>query len=1213
MTDRRMITVDGNEAVTSVAHRTNEVAVIYPITPSSPMGESADAWSAAGRRNIWGAVPEITEMQSEAGAAGACHGALQAGSLATTFTASQGLLLMIPNMYKIAGELTPFCMHVSARTVASHALSIFGDHSDVMACRQTGFAMLASCSVQEAHDFAAIGQAATLKSRVPFLHFFDGFRTSHEINKVEELTDDDLRAMIDDHLVAEHRKRALSPDRPVIRGTAQNPDTFFQMIEARNPYHEACPQIVQETMDKFASLTGRQYQLFQYEGHPEAEQVIVIMGSGAETAQMVVEHENAKGAKLGLLKVRLYRPFSVDHFIAALPPTVKAIAVMDRTKEHGSVGEPLFLDVVMALHKAKMSGLRAAATDPLVIGGRYGLSSKEFTPAMVKSVFEELAKDKPKPRFTVGIIDDVTGLSLPVDEDYHIKDPDETRAVFWGLGSDGTVGANKNSIKIISENTDNYAQGYFVYDSKKAGSVTISHLRFSPHKITRPYQIQKADFLACHQFNFLAKYDVLDGAAEGATVLLNSPHDPQDIWDKLPQTAQFHILQKNLKLYAIDALKVAREAGMGGRINTVMQTCFFAISNVLPKDEAIAQIKKAIQKSYGHKSQKVVDMNNAAVDAALAHLHEVPLGDRVSSNTDLMLGVPQDAPDFVKQVSAMILSMQGELLPVSAFPPDGTWPVGTTRYEKRNIAFQIPEWNPDLCIQCNKCALVCPHAAIRVKTTPEDNLQDAPPSFLSMDYKGKELPGEKYIVQVAPEDCTGCGVCVTACLGKDKKTGERSIEMAEQPPILEREKANWDFFLSLPEVPREKVTSTVKMTQFLQPLMEFSGACSGCGETPYIKLATQLYGDRMLIANATGCSSIYGGNLPTTPYTTNADGRGPAWSNSLFEDNAEFGFGFRLSIDQHQHLAQVLLQRLAPVIGEELVAQILLGTGADTDVEIATQRERIAALKAKLKERKGRRFRALDGIGRLSGQEIGVDRRRRRLGLRYRLRRPRPRVRVGQGRQHPGDGYRGLLQHRRSGVEGHPPRRGGQVRGVGQDAAEEGPRPDGHRLRQLLCRQRVDGGQGRPDRQGVPGGRKLRRPVADHRLLALHRARHRHDAPARSGPHGGGMRLLAAVPLRPAPSRHRRTGTQARKRQAQADAGRIHGHRNPLQARRTGQSRALQGTAGPRRAGPGSAQRLLRTDGRPVDRPEGSRRVRLPNILKEKPPPRAAFSLAIWS
>ncbi len=946
--ERAKVTIDGNEATASVAHRTNEVIAIYPITPSSQMGELADEWSAAGRKNIWGTVPLVIEMQSEAGAAGAVHGALQTGALATTFTASQGLLLMIPNMYKIAGELTSTVFHVAARTVATHALSIFGDHSDVMACRQIGWAMLSSGSVQEAHDFACIAQAATLEARVPFLHFFDGFRTSHQVEKIEQLSDDDLRAMIDDELVRVHRARALNPERPVLRGSAQNPDVFFQAREAVNPYYLATPAIVQKVMDKFAKLTGRQYHLFDYIGAPDAERVVVIMASGGETAEATVRYLLERGEKVGVLRVRLYRPFSVEHFVNALPKTVKAVAVLDRTKEPGAVGEPLYQDVVNAL-------VEGGRSDVTVIGGRYGLSSKEFTPAMVKAVLDELQKDKPKNHFTVGILDDVTHTSLEYDPSFSIESPETVRCVFFGLGSDGTVGANKNSIKIIGEETDYYAQGYFVYDSKKAGTLTISHLRFGPKPIRAPYLItpNTANFVACHQFTFLERYDITKYAQPGGVFLLNSIYGPEEVWDHLPQEVQRDIIEKKLKFYVINAYDVAEKTGMGVRINTIMQTCFFAISGILPRDEAIAQIKKAIQKTYGKRGEAVVQKNYAAVDQALAHLHEVKVPDRATSTFTRRLPVPEEAPEFVREVLGMMIAYEGDQLPVSAMPVDGTFPTGTTRWEKRNIALEIPVWEPDLCIQCGKCVFVCPHAVIRHKVYDKKYLEQAPATFKHMESKFKEFPGMAYTVQVAPEDCTGCTLCVEACPAKDKTNPNRkALNMAPQPPLRESEAANWDFFLSLPEVdPTDLSLTTVKNSQLLEPLFEFSGACAGCGETPYVKLLTQLFGDRALIANATGCSSIYGGNLPTTPYTFNHEGRGPAWSNSLFEDNAEFGLGFRLTLDKQMEFARDLLPQFAAEVGEQLVEE-LLNADQTTARGIRLQRERVAILKQKLAQSK---------------------------------------------------------------------------------------------------------------------------------------------------------------------------------------------------------------------------------------------------------------------
>jgi len=946
---RRRITVDGNEAAASVAYRASETIAIFPITPSSAMAELCDEWSSKKLPNLWGAVPDVAEMQSEGGAAGAVHGALQAGSLATTFTASQGLLLMIPNMYKIAGELTPFAMHVTARTLATHALSIFGDHSDVMACRQTGFALLCSNSVQEAHDMAAVAHAATLETRIPFLHFFDGFRTSHEVAKIEELTDDDLRALIAERLIYAHRDRGLTPDRPVLRGTAQNPDVFFQAREAANGFYDACPGAVERTMQRLGQLTGRSYSLFDYVGDPAAERVIVIMGSGADTVHETVDHLNAQGDRVGVVKVRLYRPFVGPAFLAALPPTVRTVAVLDRTKEPGAIGDPLYLDVTAALAEAHAEGRSPLSAHPRVIAGRYGLSSKEFTPAMVKAVFDELGKERPTPHFTLGIVDDVTHTSLAWEPSFRSEGADVSASVFYGLGADGTVGANKNSIKILGQTTDLAVQGYFVYDSKKSGAITISHLRTSPRPIRSAYLVDRAGFVACHQFEFVDKIDVLEHAAPGAAFLLNAPFAPDEVWDRLPREMQEQILDRKVRLFAIDAFDLAKRGGMGTRINTIMQTCFFAIAGLLPMEEAIAQIKKSIEKTYGKRGPEVVRRNCAMVDQALAHLHQIPVpaaADSVHRRPPL---VSERAPDFVQKITAVMLAGKGDLLPVSAFPVDGTWPVATAKWEKRNIALAIPVWDAAICIQCNQCALVCPHAAIRAKVYDDSALSGAPPTFKFTAYKGNEHKGKQFTIQVAPEDCTGCNLCVNVCPAKDRTNPKhKAIDMHPQAPLRATERANYDFFLDLPELPRTTITKIDhKSSQFMEPLFEYSGACAGCGETPYLKLLTQLFGDRLLIANATGCSSIYGGNLPTTPYTTNRDGRGPAWSNSLFEDNAEFGFGFRLALDAHLAAARGLVRQLAPQIGEAL-AGALLDADQSNEAGIAGQRERVGALRRQL-------------------------------------------------------------------------------------------------------------------------------------------------------------------------------------------------------------------------------------------------------------------------
>src|SRR5829696_891945 len=921
---RQKVTIDGNEAAAYVAYKTNEVIAIYPITPSSAMGESADAWSAANEKNIWGMTPLVREMQSEGGAAGVVHGSLQTGSLTTTFTASQGLLLMIPNMFKIAGELTS---------------TVF-----LMAARSTGWAMLFANSVQEVMDFASISQASTLEARVPFLHIFDGFRTSHEVMKITKLSSEEITGMMDQQLVREHRSRALTPDRPVMRGTAQNPDVFFQSRERANGFYLKTPAIVEKTMERFAALTGRRYQLFEFVGDPTAERVLVMMGSGCETAEETVESLCKNGEKVGLLKVRLYRPFSVSHLINSLPASTKAIAVLDRTKEPGSTGEPLYQDVVTSIAETPgFTGVR-------VIGGRYGLSSKEFTPAMVKGVFDELKKPEPKNHFSIGIDDDVTFTSIPFDQSFMTEPDDQVRAVFWGLGADGTVSANKNSIKIIGEETPNYAQGYFVYDSKKSGAMTVSHLRFGPRPIKSTYLIQHANFIAVHQFSFFSQYDVLDAAVEGATLLINSPYDETEVWEHLPIAVQSVIIDKRLKVYSINASGVARESQLGNRINTIMQTCFFALSGVLTRDEAITKIKEFIRKSYGKRGEPVVRQNFAAVDAALAHLRAITVPETATSTLELKSKISADAPDFVRNVTAEMIAGRGDQLPVSAFPEDGTYPVGTTRWEKRNIAQDVPVWEPDLCIECGKCVMVCPHSTIRAKVCSATDLSDAPAGFKHMPAKWREFPDKLYTIQVAVEDCTGCRLCVEVCPAKDKSNVSRkAINMKPQLPLRDSERVNWDYFLKLPDLYKNGLIAfnSIKNVQLLQPLFEFSGACAGCGETPYIKMVTQLYGDRAVIANATGCSSIYGGNLPTTPYTVNEEGRGPAWSNSLFEDNAEFGFGYRLALDQQNAYARSLLDRLRPVVGDALADGLLANEQID-NCGINTQRELVAALKAKL-------------------------------------------------------------------------------------------------------------------------------------------------------------------------------------------------------------------------------------------------------------------------
>ena len=952
MTDKTYITIDGNEAAAYVMYRVNEVCAIYPITPSSNMGEWADEWASKGYKNIWGNIPSVCEMQSEGGAAGATHGSLQAGALTTTFTASQGLLLKIPNMYKIAGELTPTVFNITARSLATHALSIFGDHSDIMAARGTGFAFLGAASVQEVMDFALISQASTLESRIPMLHFFDGFRTSHEVSKIEVIPDEIIRAMIDEDYVIAHRNRSLSPDRPVLRGTAQNPDVFFQNRETMNKYYELCPAIVQKQMDKFAKLTGRQYKIYEYEGAPDAEHIVVLMASGCETAQDTSEYLNSMGEKTGVLKVRLFRPFDIKSFIEAIPATVKSISVLDRTKEPGAGGEPLYLDVISALYEAIQLGYGDLKIMPKILGGRYGLSSKEFTPAMVKSVFDNMKSSSPKNHFTVGINDDVNFTSLDVDDTFDIEGDKVIRALFYGLGSDGTVGANKNSIKIIGENTNNYAQGYFVYDSKKAGALTVSHLRFGPNQIRSPYLIRTANFVGVHQTVFLEKFDLVGNLVKGGVFLVNTPLPKEEVWNSLPKSQQKQIIEKKIKLYAIDAQSVAEESGMGRRINTVMQVCFFAISGVLPKDEAIEAIKESVRKTYGKKGESIVAMNIKAVDNTLENLFEITVPAEVSSQYEIHAPVSSKAPTFVKDVIGQIIAGYGDNLPVSAFPQDGTWPTDTARWEKRNIALTIPVWDPETCTQCGKCSLVCPHATIRIKVYDEKHLAGAPETFKFTDArdKGWKTDNLKYTIQVAPEDCTGCGACVEVCPAKNKSNVSLlAINMQPQMPLREKEVENWDFFLNIPDMDRSKINiNQIRLQQLQRPLFEFSGACSGCGETPYVKLVSQLFGDRAIIANATGCSSIYGGNLPTTPWAKDANGRGPAWSNSLFEDNAEFGLGYKLAIDKQQEIALQLINYLQDQIGSEFVDELISADQSD-EIGIAAQRERVVKLKEILK------------------------------------------------------------------------------------------------------------------------------------------------------------------------------------------------------------------------------------------------------------------------
>ncbi|MCG3176664.1 MAG: Pyruvate-flavodoxin oxidoreductase [Candidatus Omnitrophica bacterium] len=947
MTKRLWTTIDGNEAAALIAYKLSEVIAIYPITPSTTMAELAEAWAVQEKSNLWGVRPVVRQMQSEGGAAGTCHGALQTGALTTTFTASQGLLLMIPNMYKIAGELTSAVFHVAARSIARQGLSIFGDHSDLMAVRQTGWAILVSASVQEAHDLALVAHAATLRTRVPFVHAFDGFRTSHEVMKIEELTETDIRSMIDEDSVREHRLRALSPERPFVRGTSHNPDVAFQAQESCNPYYAETPAVVRSLMERLAQLTGRRYGPFDYEGDPEADRVVVIMGSGAQTVAETVGHLRSQGHKVGVLTVRLYRPFDTAAFIAALPRTVRSLAVLDRSKEPGAAGEALYADTLTALYEHASSG----GPRPRVIGGRYGLSSKEFTPAMAKAVFDELSKSAPKNHFTVGIHDDVSGSSLDYDPDYRIEPEDETRAIFWGLGSDGTVGANKNSIKIIGEMTDLHAQGYFVYDSKKSGSVTVSHLRFGQRPIRSPYLVQRAGFVAVHQFGLAERYPVLDAADEGAIFLLNSPVGPEEVWGRLPADTQRQALSKKVRFYVIDGYGIAKRLGIGGRINTIMQTAFFVLSGILPRDKAVEAIKKAIRKTYGKRGEAVVQKNMEAVDAALDSIRQVTLPAAAQGDRRLLADVPARAPEFVRQVTAEMMFGRGDTLPVSALPIDGTYPSATSQWEKRDISQEVPVWEQDLCIQCGKCVLVCPHAVIRSKIYEPSYAASAPASFKSVPAKWRETPDRRYTLQVSVQDCTGCAICVEVCPVKDRSNSARkAINMAPKDPVKTAEMANWDHFLSIPDITTAASPvpmDSVKNVQVLRPLFEFSGACAGCGETPYLKLVSQLFGDRALIANATGCSSIYGGNLPTTPWAVDAQGRGPAWSNSLFEDNAEFGLGYRIAVDQHRRYALKLLSALRDRVGGEL-ADALVGADTSTDAGIAAQRERIAALKRAL-------------------------------------------------------------------------------------------------------------------------------------------------------------------------------------------------------------------------------------------------------------------------
>ncbi len=1113
MAEKRFVTTGGNEATSMIAHLCTEVASIYPITPSSDMGEFADAWSAVGQKNIYGTVPDVVEMQSEAGAAAATHGSLQAGAITTTFTASQGLLLMIPTMFKIAGELTSTVFHVSARTVATHALSIFGDHSDIMACRSTGWGILAAASIQETHDLALVSYAATLESRVPMIHTFDGFRTSHEINKIERLFADDAKKMIDLELVQAHRDRALNPDNPKLRGTSQNPDVFFQAREACNTFYDNTPAIVQKQMDKFAELFGRQYHLFDYVGAKDAERVIVLMASGCGVVEEAVNQLLESDEKVGVLKVRLYRPFCVKSFIDALPKSVKVVAVLDRTKEPGAIGEPLFLDVVAAMEQAW------EGESPKLIGGRYGLSSKEFTPAMAKGVFDEMTKDTPKKLFTIGIEDDVTHLSLDYDPNWSTEKDDVTRAVFFGLGSDGTVGASKNTVKILGEYTPMYAQGYFVYDSKKAGSVTVSHVRVSPRPIEGSYLISKANFVACHQSVFCEKLEMLHLAQEGATFLLNTPYSKDQVWDNLPKEMQEAIIEKKIKFFAIDAYEVAKKVKMGVRINTIMQTCFFKLAGMMPADEAIAHIKQAIEKTYGGKGDTtIVDRNFAAVDAAVEALFEVEVPGKVTATHNLHAGAQGNPPEFVKNVLGKIIANRGDELPVSALPVDGTFPTATTQYEKRSVALEIPIWDADLCIQCGLCSLACPHAAIRMKMFDAEYAEKGPEGFETRDTRGKEFPGLQCRVQVAPDDCTGCGLCVNTCPAKNKEVeGRKAINMMPQLDHLEKERANFEHFLTIPDMDRSKVNAdTVKGSQLLLPLFEFSGACAGCGETPYIKLITQFFGDRMVVANATGCSSIYGGNLPTTPYAVNAEGNGPSWNNSLFEDAAEFGLGFRLAIDQNKQYAASLLPKFASQLGDNLVKGLIENQG-ETEADIAEQRRMVAEVKAKLAKVDDPEAKNLiavtDYLIRRSVWSFGGD------GWAYDIGYGGLDHVLATGRdinllvvRH-----RGLLEHGWPGVEVDSAWCGRQVRRGRKAGQQEGPRHDGDGLWQRVRRSDRHGSQPGSRDQDDPQGRIVSRLFAHHRVCPLHRARDQGYGPRLRAAEGSSrQRILATVPLRPA-------------------------------------------------------------------------------------------------